>query len=480
MPRAGWVKPQDDQRLSDHVALGVLTRTFPPDLVDAVVRDLGREQQRHRLLPARMVVYYVLAMALFSQAGYEEVMRNLVEGLAWESGWAKRWTVPSQPAISQARARLGPEPLAELFARGCVPLATPQSPGAFWRGRRLVGMDGSTLDVADTPGNARVFGRPGSGRGEGEGAFPQLRVVALAESGTHAMFAAAIGPYGTGEPTLARELVSSMGPGMLVLADRGFTAHPLFAAAQATGADLCWRAKSNAVLPVIERHEDGSFRSELVATPDKRTRRNVLDVRVVEYTIEDPGRPGGEDRYRLVTTILDPAEAPAAELALLYGKRWEFESALDELKTHQRGPRVVLRSKTPDGVRQEMWGYLCTHYAIRALMATAAAERGVDPDRLSFVRSADAARRSVRAGLGAAGHTLAVALPATIAEICRKLLPRRRLRANPRVVKRKMSSFGVKRAAHRRWPQPTRSPAQAVRVLHLGTVADARLTPMRA
>ena len=378
--------------MSDHVALGVLTRTFPPEMVDLVVREAGREQQRSRLLPSRLVVYYVLALTLFSQAGYEEVMRSLVEGLSWESGWAQRWTVPSQPAISQARARLGDEALAGLFARGCVPLATPDTPGGFWRGRRLVSMDGSTLDVADTPANAEAFGRPGSGRGSGQAAFPQLRMVALAECATHAMFAAAMGPCTTGEVTLAGQLVGALGAGMLVLADRGFTGHPLFSAFAATGADLCWRAKGNAVLPVLERHLDGSFRSELVAADDKYARAKVIPVRVVEYAVDDPGRPQAEDnRYRLVTTILDADDGPAEELAALYAERWEFESALDELKSHQRGPRVVLRSKSPEGVRQEAWGFLCTHYAIRALMATAAGHHGVDPDRISFTRALHAA-----------------------------------------------------------------------------------------
>jgi hypothetical protein len=467
VPRAGWVKPQDDQRLSDHVALGVLTRTFPPELVDVVLAETGREQQRSRLLPARLVTYYVMALALFSSQGYEEVMRNLVEGLAWESGWRQAWTVPSQPALSQARARLGAKPLAELFTRACVPLAAPATPGAFWRGWRLVGMDGTTLDVTDTPDNLKEFGKPGSGRGSGEGAFPQLRVVGLAECGTHAIFAAAIGPCATGEVTLARELGGRLSPGMLVFADRGFTAHPLFSLLASSGADLCWRAKSNTVLPVLERHGDGSFRSELVASDDKYARERVTPVRVIEYEIADPGRPQATDtRYRLVTTILNPDEAPAGELAALYAERWEFESALDEMKSHQRGPRVVLRSKAPEGVRQEAWGYLCAHYAIRALMADAASNQGVDPDRISFTRSLNAARRSVRAGLGAQTSTLAVALDATITEICRELVPVRRLRAAARVVKRKMSNYRVKRAEHRAWPQPTRSPAQAVIVLY--------------
>lgn len=460
------MKPATDQRLSDHVALGVLTTTFPAALIDEVLLATGRVEQRSRLLPARLVVYYVMALALFAQSSYEEVMRSLVEGLSWASGWRQAWTVPTKAAIFRARARLGVQPLAALFARACVPLATPEVPGAFYRGRRLVSIDGTCLDVADTPANDAEFGRPGSGRGEGVGAFPQVRVVGLAECGSHAMFAVAMGAYATGEATLARSLVGALGPGMLCLADRGFTAHPLLSAAAAAGADLLWRAKNNAVLPVLERFDDGSYRSEIVASTDKRARKHVLAVRVVEYTVDDPGRPHADDnRYRLLTTIADPADAPADELAALYAQRWEFESALDELKTHQRGPRAVLRSKTPDGVLQEIYGHLCTHYAIRALMHTAAGDRGVDPDRVSFTRSLRAARRSVRAGFGSATAHLAVALAVAVAEICSELLPARRLRAAARVVKRKMSNYGVKRPAHRNWPRPTLPPADATHVL---------------
>ena len=448
MPRAGWVKPADDQRLSDHVALGVLTRTFPPSLVDEVVAAVGKAEQRQRLLPARLVVYYVLAMALFSESSYEEVIRNLVEGLAWESGWSHRWQIPTKSAIFQARARLGVAPIEALFAKACVPLATQKTPGAFYRRWRLVSMDGTTLDVADTPENTEAFGRPGSGRGEGVGAFPQLRLVALGECGTHALFAAAAGAYTTGEPTLARELAGWAREGMLVLADRGFTAHPLFSAFAASGAELLWRAKENAVLPVIERYQDGSFRSELVASTDKRSRDHVLAVRVVEYAL-DPAPSGARDRYRLLTTIADPRRAPADELASLYPQRWEFETTLDELKTHERGPRVVLRSKTPDGVRQEVWGYLCTHYAIRALMTHIADDNGIDPDRLSFTRSLRASRRSVRAGVGTSTKAVRSALYAAAAEIGHELIPERRLRMAARVVKRKMSAYNVKRAAHR-------------------------------
>lgn len=465
MPRAGQVRVGPGERLSDRVALGVLTATFPRTLVDEVIKETGRREQRNRLLPAHLTVYYVLAMTLYSSAGYEEVMRSLTEGLAWASDGRERHQLPSQVAISKARTRLGPKPLAQLFARACVPLATPATAGAFYRGRRLLSMDGATIDVADTPANAQVFGRAGTGRGDGS-AFPQLRMLAIAECGTHAIVAAAMDSYDVGEVTLAKGLVTAaLRPGMLVLADRGFTAFPLWDKASRTGADLLWRAKGNAVLPVLERHDDGSYRSELVATEDKRARQNVLTVRVVEYAIDDEGRPGAKDTsYRLVTTILDPAEAPAEELAALYAQRWEIESTFDELKTHQRGPRVILRSRTPEGVYQEAWGYLCVHYALRALIHTAADQSGLDPDRISFTKTLHAARRSVRTGLNAT-VTLASALRRAITEILHPLLPKRRLRANARVVRRKMSNYNVKRAQHRPWPTPKQPIGHAVRIL---------------
>jgi hypothetical protein len=386
-------------------------------------------------------------------------MRSLVEGLSWQPGWASRWEMPSKSAIFQARQRLGAEPLAGLFDRGCVPLATP---GGFYRDWRLVAIDGTTVDVADTAANGAEFGRPGASRGNS--AFPQARLVGFAECGTHAITGAAIGAYGDSEQALTRRLLGHLGPGMLCLAERGFAGHPLFSAAAATGPDLLWRARTNAVGPVLETFADGSLRSEIVATPDKHTRTDVLSVRVVEYTVDDPGRPGTGERVRLITTIGDPDAAPADELAALYAQRWEIETALDELKTHQRGPRVVLRSKTPDGARQEIYGHLCTHYAIRALMATAADDADTDPDRVSFTRSLPAARRSTRAGIGTAITDFATALPDTIAEIVGELLPARRLRSAARVVKRKMSNYGVKRPQHRDWPNPTLAPTDAVKV----------------
>ena len=466
MPRAGWVKPRDSQHLSDHIALGVLTRTFPPRLVDEVVAESGRAQQRSRLLPARLVVYYVLAMALFSDSSYEEVMRSLVEGLAFESGWRKRWSVPTKGAIFLARERLGAEPLQALFRRACVPIATPATPGAFYRDWRLMAIDGTTLDLADTPENDEHFGRPGSSRGEGKGAFPQLRLVGLGECGSHALVAVQMGGYRTSEQALAKNLVGALKPGMLVLADRGFYSFGLWTAAKAAGAELLWRTKSSHVLPVSERLEDGSYLSSLHEIVNFKRRREGIPVRVVEYALVEPGRPQAEStRYRLLTTILDPALAPAAELAACYRERWEFESLLDEIKSHERGPRVVLRSKKPDGVRQEAYGYLCLHYAIRVLMHDAANSGELDPDRVSFTRALRAARRSVRAGIGTASRAVDLALNVAIEEITFELLPERRLRAAARVVKRKMSNYGVKRAEHRSWPRPTLPVDQAIQVI---------------
>jgi hypothetical protein len=399
VPRAGWVKPQSDQRLSDHISIGVLTRVFPPGLVDRVVAEAGRTEQRQRLLPARVVVYYVLGLALFSHSSYEEVMRMLVDGLSWQSGWRRRWQVPTKAALFQARRRLGHEPLRALFEQVAVPLAGPGTAGAFYREWRLMSIDGTCLDVADTAANADAFGRPGSGRGAG--AFPQVRVVGLAECGTHALVSAAIGPQSDGEQTLAGGVLERLAPGMLCLADRGFLSFALWQRARATGAELLWRTKSNHVLPDLERHADGSYRSAIYANqPDQRRGRDPVAVRVVEYRIEDAARPANDTRYRLMTTILDPERAPADELAPLYAQRWEFESALDELKVHQRGPRLVLRSKMPDGVRQEAYAYLCVHYAIRWLMHAVAVEAGHDPDRLSFTRTLRAARRTTASHAG--------------------------------------------------------------------------------
>ena len=403
MPRAGWVKPESDRRLSDLVSVGVLTRVFPPGLVDEVIAEAGRTEQRNRSLPARVMAYFAIGMALYSDGSYEDVLGQLTDGLAWSSGWQEEYVLPSKSAIFQARARLGAKPLQALFERVARPIGTAPAAGAAapgWvAGRRLVAVDGTCLDVADTAENEVSFGRPGVNKGE-RAAFPQARVVALAECGTHAMFAAVVGPLSTGEPTMVEELLPRVEPGMLLLADRGIFSYALWRKASATGADLLWRIRTDRNGPspeLVADLPDGSWLAELRRSTGAAERaKPPMPVRVIDYSVED-----GRDHpaYRLFTTILDPAEASAADLAAAYHQRWEIELAFDELKTHQRGPRTVLRSKSPDLVRQEIWGHLCCHYAIRTLMAEAADHAGHDPDRTSFV----AALRIARATIAHAG-----------------------------------------------------------------------------
>lgn len=391
MPRAGWVKPESEVRLSDHISIGLLTKTYPPELVDAVVASTGRTQLRHRLLPARVVVYYVMALSLYSQASYEEVMRFLVQGLSWLTHWRKGWQVPTKAAIFKSRQRLGVEPMQELFRATARPLAGSETEGAWYRGWRVMALDGSCLDVADTEANGIAFGRPGSAR-EGQAGFPQLRLVGLAECGTHAIVAAAMGPYRGPERELVRRLLPALQPEMLCLADRGLYSFQLWQQAQAQGAALLWRIGTKPQLDASHRFADGSYLAQVYDHADRR-RVHGMTVRVIDYLLDDPGRPSST-HYRLLTNLLAPDQAPARELAALYAQRWEFETTLDELKIHQRGPRVVLRSKFPEGVYQEAYGYLLTHYAIRALMHDAAVEAGLDPDRLSFLRSLRVVRRS--------------------------------------------------------------------------------------
>jgi hypothetical protein len=377
-------------RLTDHISLGVLTKTFPLEQVRAVVAAAGKASQRQRDLPAHVVVYYVLALALHGQVSYREVLRCLLEGIRWLLGPEGVVKVAGKSGISQARTRLGWEPLRDLHDAVVAPVAEKRTRGAWYRRWRVVSLDGSTLDVADTQDNEAAFGRPAASRGTA--AYPQLRFVSLVENGTHVLFGTQMGGYGDGEIRLAHRVVPSLRPGMLCLADRNFFGFALWDKARATGADLLWRVKSNRRLPCQKRLPDGSYLSTLYGS-DKARRQGTggLRVRVIEYTLE--GVTGAEPVYRLVTSLLEPARAPAAELAALYHERWEIETALDELKTHLRGARIVLRSKTPDLVRQEFYGLLMTHFAIRGLMHEAALQAGEDPDRLSFLHAVRVVRR---------------------------------------------------------------------------------------
>lgn len=379
-------------RITDYISLGVVAKTFPVSTIESVLEQTGKASIRQRELPAHVVVYYVIALALYMQSSYREVLRCLLEGIKWLLGPEAIVKVTGKSGISQARTRLGWEPVRQLHDKIVQPIAAESTKGAWYKNWRLVSMDGSTLDTADEKGNEIAFGRPSSSRGSS--AFPQLRFVSLVENGTHVLFGTRIGGCKTGEITLAKEVLPSLRNGMLCLADRYFYGFELWKQASDTGADLLWRIKANICLPEEKRLPDGSYLSKIYGSQkDQRRKENGVVVRAIEYRLK--GIEGAEPIYRLLTTILDHEVAPATELAALYHERWEIETALDELKTHLRGSKIVLRSKTPDLVRQEFYGLMMAHFAIRGLMHEAALKANEDPDRLSFLHAVRVVRRKI-------------------------------------------------------------------------------------
>jgi hypothetical protein len=336
-------------RITDYISLGVITKTFPMDTIQAVLRDTERASIRQRDLPTHVTIYYVIAMVLYMRASYREVLRCLTEGLQWLLGPEVSLKITSKSGISQARTRLGWQPVKQLHDQIVKPIATESTKGAWYKKWHLVSLDGSTLDVADEKENENAFGRPSASRGSS--AFPQLRFVSLVENGTHVLFGTKMAGICTGEITLTKDVLPSLCPGMLCLADRNFYGFELWSQAKSTGADLLWRLKKNLRLPCEKKLPDGSFLSRVYASEkDQRHKHNGVVVRVVEYKLE--GVPDSEPIYRLLTTILEHEAAQAEELAALYHERWEIETAIDELKTHLRGSKLFAQ-QTPDLVKQE-------------------------------------------------------------------------------------------------------------------------------
>lgn len=386
-------------RISDYITLGVVARVFPPERIEEILRKTHKASIRNRDLPAHVVIYYVIALALFTQASCREVLRCLLEGVQWLMGSGVQIKVAGKSGISQARTRLGWEPVQQLHDEVVRPVATETTLGAWFRHWRLVSIDGSTLDIPDETDNEHTFGRPSASRGES--AFPQIRFVSLVESGTHVLFGNRMGPVTTSEVILAGEVIPFLDKGMLCIADRGFYSFVLWRKALATGADLLWRMRSTNKFKREKEFEDGSFLTTIYEYgKNRRIQGESLKVRVVEYELEGRApdgfqRPDEDQLYRLATTILDPMDAPANELAALYHERWEIETAFDELKTHLRGRQTILRSRTPDLVRQEFYGLMMAHFAVRGLMHEAALRGDVDPDRLSFIHAVRVIRRKL-------------------------------------------------------------------------------------
>jgi len=381
-------------RLSDYLSASLLARVFPPDAVHDVLNEHGRNSQRVRSFPAVAGIYYCMAVSLYPEAAYEEVFAVVAQGLAWGSGAAKPALV-NKSSISSLRIRIGAAPLADLVRRCCVPLATEREhPEGFYAGLRLVAIDGSCFELPDEVDNAAHFGYPGSRTSVlGHAGYPQARCVVLVEYATHAIFGANIGPYRSGEWELCTALLPQLGPGMLCMADRGFNGVEHWRQASATGADLLWRCSDTLELPVQQLLSDDSFLSSIAPSSAARAAgATAITVRVIEYAM--PGDGQALPRYRLLTTLLDPKVAPVLELALMYHRRWKIEAVFDELKTHLRQSRRVLRSKTPELVRQEFYGWVAARYAVRWLLHQGASRHRLPHAELSFKGHLELLRRA--------------------------------------------------------------------------------------
>ena len=379
-------------RLTDYLSTSLLSRVFPSPLISELLDKHGCNSQRQRCLPATAGVYYCMALSLYPEASYGDVFDAVAQGLAWQS----HSQVPSRikaSSISVARTRLSWPIFKDLQERACQPLALqPSCPGAFYRGLRLMAMDGSNFEVPDEPANVAAFGYPGSRTGVA--GYPQVQCAILVECATHAIVGANIGAYRDAEWKVAKPLLDRLNASMLCLADRGFNGYEHWCAARGTGAHLLWRCAANRQLPVIKALPDGSFISQIKpgrAVAAKNSSAAPATVRVIEYTL--PETNGQSTRYRLLTSLLEPGLAPALELAAVYHQRWEVESVFDELKTHLHQRRRVLRSKTPDLVRQEFYGWVLAHYAVRWLMHCAGGKHDVEPGQLSFVANVQHLKR---------------------------------------------------------------------------------------
>ncbi len=447
---------REDAKLADEVRLGAIEAAVPRAAIEAVVADLGVAEQRRRLLPAELTVMLAIAMNLFCQYPLEDVLSKLLRGLRllWpEPDFASA----TKSAICQARYRLGVRPLSELFHRVCKPLATADTKGAFLFGLHVMAIDGTTEDLPDTPQNARAFGRPSNARGGG--AFPQIRGVYLIECGTHAFVDAGFWPYTVGESLGAQRMLRSVSADMLLMWDMGIHSYAMAKGTRDKGAHFLGRVRSNLKLKPLWRQSDGSYVARLFPSygPYRGLSKasDALLVRVIAYTLTDPALVGYGETHRLITSLLDPLAYPALDLVCAYHERWEFELAVDETDTHQRQPRVPLRSKKPIGVLQEMYGLLIAHYVVRQLMHQAALQADLDPDRLSFTKALRLLCDAIPDfQLVVPAHHSAL-YQRLLHDIARHPLPDRAHRINPRVVRRMRTVFGVKRPRHRSWPQPS-------------------------
>jgi hypothetical protein len=447
-------------KFSSALTVEALSRAIPPDAITGVLAQEGVGEARERKLTLPLTVWLVIALHLYTTLSIGNVLAKLARGLRfiWPNPSIR---LPKDSAISYRRSQLGARPLVALFHLLCQPIATPQTRGAFLFGLRLMALDGVVEDVPDTAANARAFGRHSSTRGSG--AFPQLQGVYLAECGTHVIVDCGFWPCHISERVGGLRMLRSLGRGMLVMWDRGFHDFDMIVGARQRGAHVLSRLPAHVKPQRLRPLSDGSYLAYLYPSEYQRRKRGerVL-VRIITYTITDPKLPGYGETYRVLTTLLNPHHAPAHDVACAYHERWEIEIVIDEIDTHQRLATRTLRSLTPVGVIQELYGLLLAHYAVRVLMHEAALLSDIDPDRLSFVQALEVVRDAVAEFQMVAPEQVAALYARLLSDIAAKRLPQRRVRSNPRVVKQKMSNFKLKRAEHYRPPKPYDSFREAV------------------
>ena len=455
----------DSIKFPEVVRLDALEQVVPQATVEAVVADLGVKEQRMRKLPAVVTLWLCIAMGLFTNTALEQVLKKMVKGLRYIWPGDEDYETANKSAICQARYRLGAQPIVELFHRVCKPMATEQTDGAFLFGLRLMAIDGDVEDVPDTPANVAFFGRHSGGRGDA--AFPQTRAVYLCEAGTHAICDAGFWPYHTSERVGGLRMLRSVGPGMLLMWDCGFHSFDMAYQTRQRKAHFLGRLPAHVKPKFVRALSDGSYLAYIYPSNYQRKKRGEhLLVRVIEYTIDDPNRPGHGEHHRLITSLLDADLYPAHTLACEYHQRWEIEITIDEVQTHQRLPNIPLRSQKPAGVIQEAYGLLIAHYAVRFLMHEAALQADLDPDRLSFTNALHIIRDAVSEFQMTTPEQLPRLYQRLLKDVARHRLPERENRSNPRVVKRKMSKFKLKRPHHFHWPQPSKLFPEAVLILN--------------
>jgi Insertion element 4 transposase N-terminal/Transposase DDE domain len=438
-------------KFCQELRMEALQTVIPQETIERILTEQHAHAPRERKLTMTLVIWVVIVMHLYARVAIGGLLAKIGHGLRliWPGVPA---ALPAPSALTYRRYQLGARPLVGLFHAICRPLATPGTRGAFLGGLRLMAIDGSIKDVPDTPENDRAFGRHGTDRGPA--AFPQLRLVTLTECGTHAVVDAGCWPCHTSERQGASRLLRSLGPGMLLMVDRGLYSAAMVVQTRRRQAHVLFRIPAGVKFPPIRRLADGSTLVWLEeTTPGGKKTGKRRRMRLIEYTLTDPARPGHGERHRLLTSLLDPERFPARELACAYHERWEIEITIDEQDTHQRLLAQPLRSRKPVGVIQEVYGLLLAHYAIRSLMHQAALSVDVDPDRLSFVHALRVVEDAISDLEIVAPEQLPGHWVRLIAEIAAGRLPARRPRSNPRVVKRKMSNFPLKRAQHRHPPR---------------------------